>query len=206
MSNEEIDKESLQAEIGQIKDAMGLNDRYPYMTKIWLVEGVLVGILAIGMQFTFRDAIPVYSLAILLVGLIVIEQIIFRRIIKKSKQPSTGSKPSINVLVLAVVFGMFALVTGLDPLIDHSTVDETVASAVLVTTLIGILYLAIGNMLTAYSIRKYDRYAIYAGGLWLFVLAAAITHVPILQYWAYAALGVSVIIHGIGSYFVLTRV
>lgn len=206
MSNEEIDKESLQAEIGQIKDAMGIHERYPYMTKIWLVEGVLVGILAIGMQFVFRDEIPAYSLPILLLGLIVIEQIIFRRIIQNTEQPSTGSKPSMNILVLAMVLGMFALVIGLDPLIDHSTVDETVASAVLITALSGILYLAIGNMLTAYSIRKHDRYAIYIGGLWLFVLAAAITHVPFLQYWAYAALGVSVIVHGIGAYLVLSRV
>lgn len=206
MSNEEIDKEALQAEIGQIKDAMGIYDRYPYMTKIWLVEGILVGALAIGMQLVFRDEIPAYSLLIFFAGLVIVEQIIFRRIIRKSEQPATGSKPSMNVLVLAMVFGMCALTFGLNPLIDYSTVDEIAMSAVLLTSLNGILYLAIGNMLTAYSIRKHDRYAIYAGGLWLFVLAATITHVPFLQYWAYAALGVSVIVHGIGSYLVLTRV
>jgi hypothetical protein len=206
MSNEDIDKETLQAEIGQIKEAMGIHERYPYMTKIWLTEGMIVGVIAIGMQFAFREMIPLYWLGILLVGMIVIEQIAFRRIMQNTEQPSTGSKPSMNVLILALVLGMFALVFGLDPLIDHSVVDETVMSAVLFTALVGILYLAIGNMLTAYSIRKHDRYAIYIGGLWLFVLAAAITHVSFLQYWAYAAFGVSVIVHGIGSSLLLSRV
>jgi hypothetical protein len=206
MSNEDIDKESLQAEIGQIKEAMGLHERYPYMTKIWLVEEVLVGIIAIGMQFAFRGALSIYWLAMLIVGIVVVEQVTFRRIIRDSEQPSTGLKPSVNILVLAMVLGIFALVTGLDPLIDHSAVDETVMSAVLITALSGILYLAVGNMLVAYSIKKADRYAIYIGGLWLFVLAGAMTHIPFLQYWAYAAFGVSVIVHGIGSYSVLSRV
>jgi hypothetical protein len=206
MSNEDIDKESLQAEIGQIKEAMGIHERYPYMTKIWLVEGVIVGIIAIGMQFAFRDMIPIYWLVILILGMVGIEQVTFRWIIRNSEQSPTGSKPSMNVLVVAMVLGMFALVTGLDPLIDNSAVDETVMSAVLITALSGILYLTVGNMLVAYSIKKTDRYAIYIGGLWLFVLAGAMTHVPFLQYWAYAAFGVSVIVHGIGSYIVLSRV
>lgn len=206
MTNEEIDRESLQAEIGQIKEAMGIHDRYPYMTKIWLAEGVLVGVAAIGMQFVFRGEIPSYWLGILLIGLIGIEQVVFRRIIRTTEQPATGSKPSLNVLVAAMVLGMFALVTGLDPMIDHPNVEEIVVGAVILTTLFAILYLSVGNMLVAYSIKKTDRYVIYIGGLWLFVLAAAITHVPFLQEWAYAAFGASVIVHGIGTYVVLARV
>jgi hypothetical protein len=206
MTNEEIDKESLQAEIGQIKEAMGIHDRYPYMTKIWLVEGILVGIFGIAMQIGLHTQIPFYWLGAFLVGLVVVEQVTFRRIIRNSEQPVSGSKPGLNVLVAAMILGMFALIIGLDPMIDHPAVNEAVVGAVVLTALFGTLYLSVGNMLVAYSIRKADRYAIYIGGLWLFVLAAAITHIPFLQRWAYAAFGMSVIVHGIGSYFVLARV
>lgn len=205
MTNEEIDKEALQAEIGQIKEAMGLHERYPYMTKLWLTEGILVGILSIVLQIIVYRDISFFWYGIVAVGIVIVEQVVFRRIVRNAERTATGPKPSLTVLIVAITLGVFALFFGLDPVIAHQTVNEAVVSAVVVTALFGVLYLSVGNMLIAYSIRKTDRYAIHIGGLWLFVLAAAITHVPLLQRWAYAAIGVSVIVHGIGSYLVLQR-
>lgn len=206
MTNEEIDKEELHAELGRIKDAMGIHERYPYMTQLWLVEGVVVGIGAIATQIGMRQEIPLYWYGILWIGLVIVEQVVFRRIMVHSGRPVTGPKPSVNILVAAMVLGIFALITGLDPLIAHERVNEAVVGFTIATALFGVLYLSVGTLLSAYSIRKSDRYAIYIGGLWLLALAAAIPSVPILREWAFVAFGVSVLVHGVGSYLALSRI
>jgi hypothetical protein len=45
---QEIDPEQLQAELTQIKDAMGLQERYPSRFTLWLVFGVCVLLASLG--------------------------------------------------------------------------------------------------------------------------------------------------------------
>lgn len=199
------DKETLQAEIGQIKAAMGLREEYPYWWRWWLVEGIGVGLLFPLIQFGLRDGFS-YPLIALVVVVFLGHQLALWRVLKGYEKPTTGV-PSWDAWNVTFVAGIAAVAVGLGPVTDQLAFEYAM-TAIFVTagSIAGVAYLFMGQLLEGYDIRTADRYAFYVGGAWLLVLVAVVPHVPVLREWAFGVFGIGLAVHNIGSYVVLSRV
>jgi len=205
MSNEELSKKELQEQLGQIKGAMGLHERYPFWSRWWLIEGVGVGILFPLIQLLVRGTLSLLWFVILAGGVFLAHQLALRRVIACYDRPATGVPSWMNWQYIAIA-GMMALVVALSPLDGIvETMGELYYAVIAGGSMIGVAYLFMGQLLEAYNIRKSDRYAFYVGGLWLLVLTAALPHIPALRGWSFAALGIGLAVHHIGSYLYLSR-
>jgi hypothetical protein len=205
MSDTELDKEELQEELGQIKDAMGLHERYPYWSRWWLIEGVGVGILFPLIQLLVRGTLPLVWFLVLAGGVFITHQVALRRVIARYERPATGVPNWMNWQYIAFA-GIIALGIALLPVIE--ALDEVFTlyyAFVAGGSILGVTYLFVGQLLEAYHIRKSDRYAFYVGGLWLLVLTAVLPNLPTIREWAFAALGIGLAIHHIGSYLYISR-
>jgi len=69
--------------------------------------------------------------------------------------------------------------------------------------LVGVGYVVIGESLRAYYIRRRDRWAFYAGGGWMVLLALVIPSVDLLETWGYAVFGILYFVHAVVSYVAL---
>jgi hypothetical protein len=206
--SEELDVEQLQQELTRIKDAMGLSERYPSQFQLWLVYGVLVGLASLGSQAIVLYDLPGWGHAVSWGGFMALGSVYqYAAIDDPTSDGGTGGgKPSIGLQYLAV-FGYAVLVVwlavpGLESLGSARASATIFAVAV---GAVGLAYLLAGNALRAYYIRRRDRLAFYAGGVWMLTLAAAIPAVPLLRQWGYAAFGIAFGLHAVASYYVLAR-
>lgn len=205
MSEIEPDAEALQAELGQIKEAMGLAEEYPYWWRFWLVEGIGLGVTLPVVQLGFREGFS-RLLVVFLVGMFLAYQLAAWRILHEYDPPTTGV-PSWTAWNLAYGAGALAIAVGLLPVLERLAFEDVIVTGFVAGAAIsGIAYLYMGQLLDAYNIRAADRYSFYTGGAWLLVLAAFVPHVPLLAGWEFAVLGVGLAGHNIGSYVVLSRV
>lgn len=205
MSETEPDPEALQEELGQIKEAMGLAEEYPYWWRFWIVEGIGLGITFPIIQLGLREGFSPL-LVVLLVGVFLAYQLVAWRILHEYDRPTTGI-PSWTAWNITYAAGALALAVGLLPIFEQLTFEDMIVTAVVAGGAIsGVAYLYMGQLLAAYNIRTADRYAFYTGGVWLLILAAILPHVPPLAGWEIAVFGVGLAAHNIGSYVVLSRV
>lgn len=207
MANEELRKKELQAELGQIKEAMGLHERYPYWSRWWLIEGVGLGILFPVMRLVVGEPRPILALGFLVLagGVLLVGQVALRRGIARYEQPATGVPDWENWQVIAVA-GVAALFGALFPVLPSlKAVSELYYLVVAMGSMMGVAYLFMGQLLEAYHIRKSDRYAFSVGGLWLLVLTAVLPNVPALRRWSFAALGIGLAIYHVGAYLYISR-
>lgn len=207
MSNDELDKEELQEELDQIKEAMGLHEQYPYWTRWWLIEGVGIGILFPLIQFVVREPHPIIVLGFLVLagGVLLVGQIARSRGIAHYERPPTGV-PDWEKWQYPAIAGVVALVGALLPVLPAlKAVSGTYYMVVTVGSMFGVAYLFMGQLLEAYHIRKSDRYAFYVGGLWLLVLTAVLPNIPALRGWALAVLGIGLAIYHVGAYLYISR-
>lgn len=200
MSESEIDADALREEVNQIKDAMGLEERYPSQFQLWLVYGVLVALAAGVSQFIVLNRLPGWYHPIAWFGLVGAAGFVQWFRADEPDGATTGSKPNIP-LQFGTIFAYYVVVlaaTGVFP--SPGYLVESAVIFGMIVGLVGVSYVVIGSSLAAYYIRKRDRYAFYAGGLWMFVLAVAIPVVPTLRQWGYAAFGGLYLIHSIAAY------
>jgi hypothetical protein len=202
----EIDPEVLRTEVDQIKDAMGLKERYPSQFQFWLVFGVLVLLASMGSQLiALQDLSPILH-SVVWFGLLGVGNVYQLRGNRGTgdDSPSTGTKPRIGLLYLAV-FSFLAVVSftifpELGGLTD-AELEILVFSQFIGLT--GVGYLVVGEALRAYYIRRRDRWAFYIGGLWMLVLAALLPNVEVLHTWGYATFGIVFAVHAAASYLAL---
>lgn len=207
MSNDELDKEELQEELGQIKEAMGLHEQYPYWSRWWLIEGVGLGILFPAMQLVVGEPRPLLILGFLVLagGVLLVSLVARSRGIARYEQPPTGVPDWENWQLIAVA-GIAALFGALFPVLPSlEAVSELYYMVVAMGSMFGVAYLFMGLLLEAYNIRKSDRYAFYVGGLWLLALTAVLPNIPVLRGWAFAALGIGLAIYHVGAYLYISR-
>lgn len=205
-SDPDIDRADLKAELDQIKDAMGLGERYPAEFRLWLVFGVLVFAASLASQYVLLRGLPSYLHGLVWFGFMGAGGAYQWYTVDRDDWSRAGGEPSAYLQAGAVfsLYVVYVLVLGpaLDPL------PEQQASLVLfslIVALVGVAYLVMGNTLNAYNIRKLDRYAFYVGGGWMLVLAAAMPNVGFLRTWGYAVYGALFLLHSVGSYIVLDR-
>ncbi|ELZ14953.1 hypothetical protein C477_19462 [Haloterrigena salina JCM 13891] len=201
---EDVDPAALEAELDEIKGAIGLAEDHPYWWRFWLVEGVGAGLCFTLVQFWFRGGpqLPILAAFISLLGL---ETLVKRRI-RAAYEPPTAGLPDQRLWLLAVLAAIGALLVGLLPVFDALGERNAVRLALVSAgAVVGAGYVYMGQLLGAYDIRAADRYAFYAGGAWILVLAAAIPHVPAAEGWEYAVFGLGIAVQHVAAYVVLSR-
>ncbi len=200
----EIDVERLRTELDHIKDAMGIQQRYPGRFRLWLVYGILVAVAATGSQLVSLFELPSWGHWVSW-GVTMGAGGIYQG--ATGEQPSEGSgegKPDIWLqYAAAFVYALVAIAIVSPILPDTANAASGSYVFAIVVGAVGLAYIVVGNSLKSYYIRKRDRYAFYVGGVWMFALAALIPYVELLQTWGYAAFGIVFGLHAVGSYLAL---
>jgi hypothetical protein len=203
----EIDSEALKSEVEQIKDAMGLEKRYPSQFQLWLVFGLAVVLGSTGSQvIALREMSPFYhsiawfipmSTAGLYQG--------WKQRSSPSSVGSTETKPRLRVLYLSLLGLYLVFFVILEPATGGLASDTAeILLFSLIICFVGIGYIVAGEVLRAYYIRRRDRMAFYVGGAWMLVLAALMPNVAFLETWGYAVFGTAYGLHALGSYVALS--
>ncbi|MFC7058162.1 hypothetical protein [Halovenus salina] len=200
----EIDPELLREEVAQIKDAMGLQERYPAQFQLWLVFGVAVFLAASASQFIALRGLSGSLHAVAWWVPLGAAWLYQWWDVRDSEGTTPEAKPRIGVLWLSVfaLYGVFLFALGptLDTLSDEA---GQILLFSLIVGLVGVGYLVVGEALRAYYIRRRDRWAFYIGGAWMLVLAAVMPNVDVLETWGYAAFGIAYAIHALVAYLAL---
>lgn len=202
----EPDVQELRADVEQIKNAMGIADRYDDTGTAWLGYAVLVVIAAALSQFVVLERLdPLYHTPIWLV-IIGGGTALLGRYLDGDAEWSAAGKPRV-VVVFAVLFGLtlpIQLVVG--PFVsDPGYLGGTAMVLGLILVLLGAAYLLLGNLLRSYRIRLADRAALYVGGGLLIALGVTIPNVTALHTWGYTAFGVGYAVYALAAYAVLGR-
>jgi hypothetical protein len=205
--SEELDVEELRSELETIKDAMGIQERYPSQFQLWLVYGVLVALASLGSQAVVLLDLPGWGHALSWGGFMAAGSV-YQYLAVDDETSSGGgeAKPSVPLVYLAVFAYAVVALVAVAPLFEGS--DPTVASSTIFAVFVGavgLAYLLAGNVLTAYYIRTRDRRTFYVGGVWMLVLAGLIPHIGVLQRWGYAVFGIAFGVHAVVSYVVLAQ-
>ncbi|WP_255169081.1 hypothetical protein [Natrononativus amylolyticus] len=204
-TGDDVDKDALQEELGQIKQAMGLREAHPYWWRFWIVEGLGVGIIFPIMQLGLRDGFSPWIVA-LLVGVFVAHQLVLWRVLSAYERPTTGV-PSWRTWHFVLFAGFGALLVGIRPFFDAiDPAQRLTLWLVVVASVFGVAYLYLGQLLAAYDIRRADCYAFYLGGAWILVLAAVIPYLSAIRGWEFAVFGIAYALYCIAAYVVLSRV
>ncbi|PSP92169.1 hypothetical protein BRC87_00705 [Halobacteriales archaeon QS_4_66_20] len=201
----EIDPEMLRREVDQIKDAMGLQERYPSQFRLWLVFGVLVALASAGSQVIYLRDLSGSLHTVVWFGLLGVGWVYqWSSGETDGGWSATGTKPRIGVLWASVFALYFVFVFTLGPAIDEVGGPESdMLLFSLVVGLVGVAYLVVGEALRAYYIRRRDRFAFYVGGAWMLVLAALLPSIEFFHTWGYATFGVVYAAHAVVSYLLL---
>ena len=200
--SDDVDPERLQADLDQIKDAMGLQERYPSRFRLWLVIGALVLLGSLGSQVIELEGLSSsLHTAVWLgvwggVGL-------YELAVGRTSGETTGTRPRVGLQFLAVVVTYPAVLLTVGPVLPDDT--GTIVNFALAVGLIGAGYLVIGEALRSYYVRRRDRWAFYVGGAWMLLIAPLLPNVGVLETWGYSVFGVLFAIHAGASYLVLSE-
>lgn len=201
---EQPDAAELQTELDRIKSAMGIHERYPFWSRWWLIEGIGVGVLFPLIQLLVRGDLPLMWFLLVGGGVFLAHQLALWRVIDQYDRPATGLPSWVNWQYITIA-GVLTLVVGLRPVGDALYASGNLSFAAIAGgAMLGVAYLFMGQLLEAYRIRKSDRYAFYASGVWMLLLAAVLPNVPALQGWVFTAFGVGTAIQHIGMYTYIT--
>jgi hypothetical protein len=209
VSQSDVDPDELQAQLDDIKQAMGLSERYPGQGRVWLVYGLLVPGFAFALQLLFVVPLPEWGyvatwLGFLGVGLGSLWWLGRRT----SSSGAPAAVPDLRVVMAALVATVGALTVVSQPVLEATTASGLVVGAYffgLVIALAGLGFLVTGTVLRASRIRRRDRWVFYAGGLWMLVYAALFATVDVLHYAGYGVFGVLSLGQAVLSYLLLTR-
>lgn len=207
---DEVDPAELQAQLQEIKGAMGLEDRYPGQRKLWLIYGVLVATAGIVTESIFAiQRLPEYGYILVWAGLALVAGFATWRITAGTPSRRPANAPplkhvlgSLLLCFLALVVMSGALVTEL-PDATGSGILQGAYYFGLVVAMAGLGFLLVGTLLQAYYIHRRDRLVFQAAGVWMLVFAALVTQYEFLQLFGYAIFGVLFLAHSIAAYLVL---
>lgn len=199
---DDVDPEQLQAELDQIKDAMGLQERYPSEFQLWPVAGGLVLLAALGSQVIELEGLPGLLHPVVWFGVFGVASL-YRSWTTDDTRETPETRPRTSVQ-FAAVFAMYPVVV---LSVGPALADDASGSIVvfgLTVGLVGVGYLVTGEALRSYYIRRRDRWAFYVGGAWMLLLAPLLPNVGVLETWGYSVFGVLFAIHAGASYLALS--
>lgn len=205
-SQTDIDPERLQADVEQIKDVIGIRNRYPGQRRMWLIYGGIIGLVSIVVNLLFvvsatvdlpnAGFIVIFFTTALVIG-----------VAQWLLVSSTSPEQSANNVDWRLIFG--ALVVAL--LAIWSTVaqfvpDNTTGAATFayffshVVVFLGLAFLLTGTLLKTERIRRRDRLPFYVGGTWITLFGVLLPRIEFLHYWGIGIFGILFLVHGTASY------
>lgn len=201
----EIGREELRADLDAIKDAMGLEERYPGQARMWLIYGAAIGLTAVLTNAAFVFPLPNWAYVAGWFAMVAVVVLAQWRLVSRTSGPAA---PGVDWRQLfgAMVLALLALWTALGDLIANQTSGAAQGAHYFshVVLLLGLTFLVVGVVLGAERIELRDRLPFYAGGAWMLALAAVLPHVRILQLTGWAVFGVLFAVHSLAAY-LLTR-
>lgn len=206
VSASEPDKETLEQELDQIKETLGIQERYPGGARTWLMFGALVGVASLLSQVVYLERLPGYWYGVIWMGLMSLGMAVQVRTNRSRSEWSGTDKPSWVFLFGTMLVTALALLAALSPVLaELSYEDANLYIGLIFMMLIGgSSYLLVGNTLKAYYIRRIDRYAFYIGGNWILLLGMLTPHIPFLRTWFYSVYGVVYVAYTLCVYMILT--
>ena len=205
----EVDPDDLQAQLDEIKTAMGLEERYPGQGRVWLAYGGIVGGLSLALQFLFVVPLPEWGYQATWVAFAAVGVGSLYLLARWSRSGDVASAtPDWGVLVASLAAFLFALQAVASPITLASDLPGVATGAFYFATVIavgGLGFLFVGNALAAHRIRRRDRLVFYAGGAWMLAFAGAFTNVEWLHYFGYGTFAVLTVVQSLVSYWLLAR-
>ncbi len=203
-TEQDIDPERLQSELEQIKEAMGLQERYPSAFQLWLLYGALGVFASFGSQAVVTFELSSWGHALSWGGFYTLGYLYEWFALDSYETTNAETKPNVRAQIAGVVGLLAATVAITSPFLGELTAVESQAMLfALIIAAIGAIYIVQAASLKSYRIRARDRYAFYLGGLWMLVYGAAMANLGILQEWGYAIFGILFAAHGLVSYLAL---
>jgi hypothetical protein len=204
----EIDVDQLRTELDQIKDAMGIQERYSGATSMWLLFGIAVPVASALSQYVFTNGLAPWLHALVWAGVLGGGYAIWWVVSEESAalEVRTDGKPNLFVQFGLVYVAVIPIQLAVAPFLPElGYVEEALFVQSLIVILIGLAYGIFGSSLAAYYVRRRDRAVFYVGTLWMFALGVAIPQVDLLRAWPHAAFGGLYFVYAMAAYAVLTR-
>jgi hypothetical protein len=202
-----VDPADLQRDLDQIKEAMGLAERYKGATNQWLLFGVSVAIGAALSQYVVLNRLAGWWHTIIWLGIVVGGTYLVIHF--RYGAPTVGpgrSEPNIGFQLLAIYFGVLPIQVAVGAFLpDLGYLAQNALSLGVILILLGLGFLVAGETLKAYHIRARDRRAFHVGGIGMIALGTAIPLIEFLHTWGFAAFGVGYLTYALLAYGVLTR-
>lgn len=204
----ELDVDELRTELAQIKDAMGIQERYEAAGEVWLFVAALVVVAAALSQYVHLEQLSQHLHTVIWLGVFGLG---FGLWWVGSDQPremtwTTAGKPNIG-LVFAIPYvasiPLQAVVGAYTRDLGYQAESAMVLAIILV--MLGVAYGAMGTALKAYYIRRRDRLPFFAGMVLLMGLGVAIPTSPTLERWAYAVFAGVYAVYALVTYVYLVR-
>ena len=208
MSDQEMDVDALRTELDQIKDAMGIQERYAGATTVWLLFGVLVPVAAGVSQYVHLEQLPPWLHWVSWLGVIGGGYVLWWTVSNDAGDlaVTAAGKPNVLLqfgLVYLAAVPIQVIVGAYTPDLGYYAESALVLSVIVV--LLGVAYGVLGSSLAAYYIRRRDRLAFYVGTAWMVALGVAIPQSVTLEKWAYAVFGAAYFLYAFGTYLWLSR-
>lgn len=208
-ATEDVDPAELEAQLSQIKGAMGLTEQYPGRARLWLYAGLLIGVAAILVQVTFffYERLGATAYTAIWGGFCVVAVATLWLMSARLPQRETpASAPSWRVIYGSLAVFLFAA-TGVagDVARQVPGLDRALLFFGLVLATVGLALLVTGAVLASYRVRRRDRLVFYLGGAWVLVLASWLPYVDILRYVGVGLFGLCFVVYSIAAYVYLSR-
>ncbi|WP_226012593.1 hypothetical protein [Halomicrobium salinisoli] len=203
----DVDPEHLERQLGDIKEAMGLAERYPGRPRLWLVAGVLIGVAALLTQaaYFYYETLSGTAYAAIWFGFLAVA-------VGATWYTARGlptAEPPTNVPSWRAVFGsLLVFLLALSSLGGRAT--DGLAGLERATFFFGALIAAVGlgllltgAVLAAYRVRRRDRLPFYAGGCWVLAYAFVLPHVQWLRWIGVGLFGVLFVAYAVATWIYL---
>lgn len=201
----DVDPESLRQDLDAIKDAMGLEERYPGQARMWLVYGAAIGLAAVLTNVAFYFPLPSWGYVGGWFALVAVVLLAQWRLVSRT---SSAAAPGVDWRQLfgAMVLALLALWISIGDLVVAATSGAARGAHYFshVVLLLGLAFLVVGVVLGAERIELRDRLPFYAGGAWMLVLGAFLPHAEVLRLAGWGVFGVCFAAHSVLAY-LLTR-
>lgn len=201
------DAETLRADLQDIKNAMGIAERYDGSPTLWLWYGALTAAAAVLSQAIHTARVSPWLHFIVWIGLLgILGPFVYPHVFADHRElwPADEHVPNLSLQFFAVYLAFVPLLVLLAPSLETGGyVEQASLGLGMILVLTGAAYVVWGASLRAYRIRLRDRVPFFVGGVWIAGLGTAIPYVGLLQEWGFAAFGGAYMIYALVTYAVL---
>lgn len=201
----DVDPEQLRAQLSRIQEAMGLVERYRSAVEQWLVFGVLVAVASVASQYLYTNELSWTWYWVVWIGGLGGGSALYGRLRGGSVSWGDGEgRPDVNAIIAGVYFAFLPILWIVYQFVpDLSYAENSLLSLSVISVLLGVAYLVVGNVLKAYYIRATDRYAFYVGGVVLIALGPLLPGFEVGRTYPYLVFGGVYLVYSVATYLYL---